>query len=351
MKTFLIRDLFVEITNFCGQGCAHCSSCAGMQAADTISYKNLRSLVKQAMPLGLKTFTLSGGEPLLHPDVIPFLRFLQQNHVYSNIYTCGVYISRVKKMEPIPDDLLQVMTSSSVQRVIFSLQGGSSRVHEKISGLRGSFDITKKSIKKVCAKGIPVELHFVPMRWNINELHKIVQFASIHGIKRVSLLRLVPQGRCSENLMLSYEQKRLLYETVLALRVQYPHLEIRMGAPFNCISLAGAACTAAQDKLLISAKGEIFPCEAFKFLRGTRPTIYRNTLKEVWENDQLLNNIRNMIGHNDGCEGCEFCALCRGGCHGQRLQENGSLLSGVDPDCIRLNRGGVPWSVSNISLQ
>lgn len=348
MKSFLIHDLYVEITNLCAQACVHCSSCAGVRIADTISYEDLCSLVKQALPLGLKRFTLSGGEPLLHPEIIPFLRFLKQKKIQSNIYTCGVYFSSEQKIEPISDDMIQEFIHSSVQRVIFSLQGGSACVHEKISGVPGSFDITQKSINRICEAGIPVELHFVPMRLNVDDIDGVIQYASAQGIKKVSILRLVPQGRCSKDLILSYGQKRTLYEKVLVLREQYPDIEIRMGAPFNCISLAGVSCSAGQDKLLISAKGEIFPCEAFKFLRGTRPTIYQKTLQELWDNDRLLSEIRSMIGRNDSCAECEFCAFCRGGCHGQRLQENNSLLDGYDPDCILLNGGKMDGS--SISL-
>ena len=338
MKAFMIGDLFVEITNLCAQGCVHCSSCAGPHIADKIPFSSLCSLVEQALPLGLKRFTLSGGEPLLHSDVIPFLKFLQEKRVDANIYTCGVYVSPEKRLEPIADAMIQAFVSSSVKRVIFSLQGGTARVHENVSGIRGSFDTTCKSIKKVCDADIPVELHFVPMRLNVDDIDKVIRYASAQGIQKVSLLRLVPQGRCSENLMLSYEQKKQLYEHVVALRMRYPHIEIRMGAPFNCISLAGAHCTAAQNKLLISAKGEIFPCEAFKFLRGTRPTIYEHTLAEIWENDRLLNDIRDMLEHKDSCADCEFSLLCRGGCYGQRLQVNGSLTCGFDPDCRRLHK-------------
>ena len=347
MKSFMIKDLFVEITNLCAQGCVHCSSCAGPSIADNIPFSSLCSLVEQAIPLGLESFTLSGGEPLLHSDVIPFLKFLQGKRVNSNIYTCGVYVSLEKKLEPIPDAMIRAFVSSSVKRVIFSLQGGAARVHENVSGIPGSFEITRKSIDKVCEARIPVELHFVPMRLNVDDLDEVIRYASAKGIKKVSLLRLVPQGRCSEELMLSYEEKKQLYERVTVLRTQYPHIEIRMGAPFNCISLAGTHCSAAQNKLLISAKGEIFPCEAFKFLRGTRPTIYKHTLEDVWENDRLLNDIRNMLSQKDSCTDCEFARLCRGGCHGQRLQVNGSLTEGFDPDCMRLHkvyyRDGVAW--------
>ena len=338
MKEFMIKDLFVEVSNLCAQGCVHCSSCAGPYIADKIPFSSLCDLVEQALPLGLKRLILSGGEPLLHSELIPFLKFLQKKRVDSNIYTCGVYISSKKKLEPIPDAIIRALVSSSVKRVIFSLQGGTARVHENISGIPGSFEITRKSIDKVCEARIPVELHFVPMRLNVDDLDGVIRYASAKGIKKVSLLRLVLQGRCSEELMLSYEQKKQLYERVTVLRTQYPHIEIRMGAPFNCISLAGTHCSAAQNKLLISAKGEIFPCEAFKFLRGTRPTIYKHTLADVWENDRLLNELRNMIGHRDSCVDCEFSLLCRGGCHGQRLRMNGSLSSGFDPDCMRLHK-------------
>ena len=331
-----IKKLFLEITNSCTQSCVHCSSFAEINSSDNIPFSLLCSIVEQAISLGLKEITLSGGEPLLHPDIISFLDFLQKKKIKTNIYSSGIILTG-KKLDVIPDFIIEKLTF--INKVIFSLHGKSSHIHEKISKIQGSFDITCKSIDKACKRKIPVELHFVPMNLNINDLDGIIQYASSKGIKNISLLRLVPQGRCSNELMLSCEQKQQLYKNVKRLRIQYPNIKIRMGAPFNCINFSGIRCSAAQNKLLISAKGEVFPCEAFKFLRGTRPTIYQSTLEEIWENDKLLNNIR-KISLPQICINCTFKRFCLGGCHGQRLLANGDLI-GCDPDCI-LNHSCAP---------
>ena len=111
-------------------------------------------------------------------------------------------------------------------------------------------------------------------------------------------------------------------------------MAIRMGAPFTCVNLNYSSCSAAKDKLLISATGEIYPCEAFKSLRGTRPTIYTSNLQEVWKNDPLLYALRTL--DNEGVQFCYTCALfdkCNGGCPGQRMLANGNMKIGPDPLC------------------
>jgi radical SAM protein with 4Fe4S-binding SPASM domain len=117
---------------------------------------------------------------------------------------------------------------------------------------------------------------------------------------------------------------------------KYPDINIRFGSPFNCIDgHSYSPCSAGDDKLLISPTGEVFPCEAFKFMRGNRPTIYDHTLSDLWYGDQLLNNIRKFKEQViKDCKNCPRLDFCSGGCPGQRMLRDHSITRQPDPLCI-----------------
>lgn len=332
-----IEELFVEITNHCLQNCIHCSSCASEKIFQSIPIEKIYSVIEETIPLGLKYFTISGGEPLLYPKLKELIAHLNAKGLIFNIYSCG--ISKNANNEPcsIPNSLLNYLKKNNINKLIFSIQGGTEKIHEEITQFTGSFYLTLESIKRALSKNIFVELHFVPMKKNIDELNQVINIAQSLNIKQLSLLRLVVQGRCSSDLELSIKEYYNMVNEVNNLNKQLTNkLNIRLGSPFNCITLSGKPCTAAQNKLLISATGEFFPCEAFKYLKGTRPTIYTSSVKSIWENDELLNNIRKAkLSSLKHCHNCSDFSKCLGGCYGQRNKKYKNLYEGPDLICVK----------------
>jgi radical SAM protein with 4Fe4S-binding SPASM domain len=235
----------------------------------------------------------------------------------------------------LPDQLIKELKDDRIDRLIFSIHGLRDN-HDYITGTPGSFDLVLTSIKKAVAAGIHVELHFVPMKVNEQDVPQIIELANGIGVYHISFLRLVPQGRCAQNRDLLLDKPSL--EKVVAWKYIYekklPHMKIRLGAPFNCIHPT-VPCSAGENKLLISPNGEVFPCEAFKFLRGRQNTIYKSTLEDLWAKDDLLNQLR-TLKHDEGIKDCYDCFrkdTCRGGCPGQHLLHYGHLKYGPDPLC------------------
>lgn len=334
MKSQNLTELFVEVTNECLQGCIHCSSCASTQNYDYIQLNNLYDLIDQSIDLGLRSFTISGGEPMLYPDLLSLIKYIKERNLVFSLYTCGVVRDSLGAFVPVSDELVQSIADWKPEKVVFSLHG-TKEVHEKISAISGSYDLTVLSIKKVLRLGIPVELHFVPMTVNVTEIEGVVRIARDLGIKKLSLLRLVMQGRCLNDLMLPNSYGLKIKQTVDYLERKYPEMSIRLGGPFNCVTMSGKGCSAARDKLLISATGEIFPCEAFKSLKGSRPNIYTARIADVWAGDKLLNDIRKLDETGIiNCSSCLYFQACGGGCPGERMLLNGSVGQGPDPWCI-----------------
>lgn len=337
MKILPINELFIEITNKCLLQCKHCSSEASSISQDFLSLQELQTLIKETIPYGLKHLALSGGEPLLHNDILKILEFASKNAISSCLYTCGI-ILKESNLIPIPPQLLKNLRNAGLQTLIFSLHGVTEQVHDSITCVPGSFSLGSIAIRNAVDLGFNVEVHCVPMKPNAEQCLKLIDFVGALGVKRVSFLRLVPQGRASKNyreLHLGGSEAVYLWKVITNYHNKYG-VQVRFGTPFNCIKIepGSTMCTAGRNKLLISPTGEVFPCEAFKYNKGKRPTIRNRPVLEIWHHDELLRNLRTITYQDIKiCSTCEFIFACGGGCPGQRLLTNGDLEIGPDPWC------------------
>ena len=332
-----LRELYVEITNHCFQKCIHCSSCAIERGYPEISYDKLTDLIDQAIPLGLERFVISGGEPFLHPNFTKLLNYLWEQDIRMTVYSCGVIRDKDGSFISIPEEYFKQIKKYN-GNIIFSLHAGTIETQYKITGIHESFTLACDSIRKAVSMGIPAEVHCVPMEVNFEELDTVLEKVSQLGVHKVSFLRYVPQGRGIITYLLSREHLHILRDKIVEWKVKFPEISIRMGTPFNCLTLSGSNCTAGYDKLMISAAGEVFPCEAFKYMRGRRPTIYQKDIRDIWLRDPLLNRIRTIQLQNISvCKDCQYKDQCKAGCAGQRLHLNGDFEKGPDPLCSLIN--------------
>ena len=333
MLMYDIKEIFIELSNYCLLDCRHCSSSGLSNGNNELNINELKQILKEGKSMGASCVTVSGGEPLLHPD---FFSFLEMCKIYSfkvRIYSCGVYLDG-NKLAPIGRNVLKtISTFDNIDGMIFSLYGSNDKSHDYITNTIGSFELTLKSIKRAKTEGIKTEIHTVPMSVNYKEIPRIINLAKRLDVKQVALLRLVPQGRCRQNehLLMDAEQTREFVSIVNS----FSWRNVRKGAPFNCLFFGdGVRCSAGLDKVLIGPDGRVFPCEAFKSEKVSS-NIKRESLQQIWRNDPRINQVRNLRTEEISfCNSCPEMYTCNGGCPGQRLLHYNNMLVGPDPICI-----------------
>ncbi|MCK5133809.1 MAG: SPASM domain-containing protein [Candidatus Sabulitectum sp.] len=53
------------------------------------------------------------------------------------------------------------------------------------------------------------------------------------------------------------------------------------------------------------------------------------SFRNIWQNDEVLNDLRENVRIPDACRDCEFYMLCAGDCHGHRLLSGGEISKSV----------------------
>ena len=75
-----IEYLRISVTDRCNFRCRYCMPLEGLPwlpKADILSYEEIRDVVAQLAPLGLKRIRITGGEPTIRPQLDTLIRFIR----------------------------------------------------------------------------------------------------------------------------------------------------------------------------------------------------------------------------------------------------------------------------------
>lgn len=339
-NNYRLRELKIEVNRECPLKCLHCSSNGEPHAPEKLAPSRVTDLIREFADMGGRTLAISGGEPLVYKGLRQILTFCRTLGVKPDLYTTGI-CSNGLSASPISEDLLGYLGQSRA-KVIFSLHGAHAKTHNALTQVLGSFDTTIQAMQRTIDAGISTEVHIVPTAINIGEIADMVQMLASMGIKRVSWLRFIPQGRGGINrdlLQLTKEQLRQLAHMRVELQQMHPEVVIRTGSPFNILCpQSPTPCIAGISVLAVRPDGGTVPCDAFKQFKGYYrfSNILEHSLSEVWEKSDLLNEVRRIqeSRYDSPCRSCPAYLRCNSGCLAQKAIAAGRLTNGKDPECL-----------------
>ena len=334
-----LDEIKLEITNQCFLSCIHCSTNSCTNNASFLSLSNIENIIRQAQALGANNISLSGGEPLLYPDLKQVIEMIANYGCRSTIYTSG--IAQIHPMSPMSIDYLKSFKSLNLSNLIFSIYSHKSENHDAITGVDGSFYTTLTSLENALHLGLETEVHFVALKPIIDDLMPLVKFLEKIGIKKISVLRFVPQGRGknnSYNLLPDTKDFVKLSKVINSIRKDKTIIECRTGSPFNFLLLKKPTpCNSGRTRMIIDAEGFAYPCDALKQFKSkglNNNNINFSSLTEIIQTGNFFRLIREAQ-LPDECLNCACVKKCMGGCLAQRYLGD---VKYRDPACLLLTQ-------------
>lgn len=309
----ILRELRVELLRGCPLLCAHCSAYASPKQALRLAPERVLRLIDEFAELGGYRVTLTGGEPLMYPELESVLDRCSAHGIAVRLFSSGI-------VQPggaaAPRRSVEVFTleryAPFVGSIAYSVYGRTPSIHDAITRITGSFHLTVEAIRRTVALRIGSELHFVPTRENYRELPAVVELAVELGVGRVGVLRFVPHGRGEAQagkLLLDRPAHQWLHRAIIELRGRFPGIALHVGSAYNLLGLDDRhPCTAAIDQLVVEADGRIAPCSGFGNFRIADEVgnVLNNPLRVVWERSAFLTQVREALAlrAGSGCAGC-----------------------------------------------
>jgi radical SAM protein with 4Fe4S-binding SPASM domain len=302
-----------------------------------MSIEKCIEIINRALLIGVKEITFSGGEPLSWDGITKVVNHSKRKGLICNIYTTGNCDNL--------NSLMMELKTVCVDKLIFSLYSDNENEHNRVTRKSDSYNNTIQAIMLAKSYKIITELHFVALASNYKRLVNIAELSLKYGVKRISVLRFVPQGRgllISDYDTLNKAQNLELRNIISELREK--KFDIRTGSPFNVLLLnKNPKCMAAQDRLIVAPDLNIYPCDAFKqissesiFPGDEYSNLSKHTVDECWEQSKYFELVRNAIlaSPSGPCQSCKNNKLCLTGCLAQKYLFYSSLYKNPDPACL-----------------
>lgn len=339
MSKYHLKELKIEVTYHCPLACVHCSSNAGAEVSLSMKPQECKAVLTDAIKLGVEKVAFSGGEPLEWDALVEMVQYATANHIDTTVYTSG----NNKHGLTIFDNL----RNAGLKRAVFSIYSSARDEHNRVTRIAESYDTTLAAVQRCASIGIIAEIHFVALRSNYQQLESVVKLAEKHGASRVSVLRLVPQGRAAliKNSDVLTKQQNIELKKIIQNLREKGH-DIRTGSPFNVLWLnENPQCLAGQDRLIVAPDLSIYPCDAFKQIKATsitsgdtHSTLLGHSLDECWNSSAYLNAVRTAVKSLPAppCASCTMYSHCKAGCLAQKFLQYGDLTKNPDPACLRV---------------
>lgn len=184
-----IDYLRISITDRCNLRCAYCLPVEGIEwtpLADMLSSQEILRFVEAAAALGIRKVRLTGGEPLVRPDVLDLIRGIKAIPGIQEVSltTNGMLLAR----------MAQALAHSGLDRVNVSLDTLDPEKFKRITRY-GNLERVWRGLEAAENAGLkPVKINAVIVRgFNDGELKDFVHLA-MHRAWHVRFIELMPVG-------------------------------------------------------------------------------------------------------------------------------------------------------------
>lgn len=282
----LHKDLRVSLTDKCNLRCTYCLPEEGVDwisKAKHLTIDELQRVISIFCKAGIEEVRLTGGEPLLHPEVVEIVKMISQITPKPKISMT----TNATRLNQLADDL----KIAGLQRINISLDTLNPVTFQKLTR-RDGFDETIIGIKAAQAAGFsPIKINSVLMR-GIND-HEAVDLLdwSLENNFQLRFIEQMPldaQHAWDRNLMIS--QKEIL--EILQTKYEISALPTRGSDPAELFSVNG---TDAKVGIIASVSAPF--CQSCDRMRLTSDGQLRNCLFSQGESDLRI-PLRN--GASDG---------------------------------------------------
>jgi len=343
-----------EVTRSCNLACAHCRAAAANGPYEgELSTAECLELVTQIAAAGRPILILTGGEPLLRPDIFEIAEAAREAGLRAVMAPNGTLVTPAAAAR---------MKAAGIGRVSISIDFPDAAAHDRFRGCTGAFDAALQGMRAAQDAGIEIQVNSTITRLNVAYLPRLLALAEELGAVSFHPFMLVPTGRGKDladdeldpddyerTLNWIYDAQRTSplffkptdvphYWRVMRQRAKadgstltvHPHAH----GGLNTLS---RGCLAGVGFCFVSHVGVVQPCGYFDKAAGN---VREQSFGEIWRTAPLFTDLRDLDALKGKCGACEYKRVC-GGCRARAFERTGDYLA-EEPYCAYVPRGWSP---------
>lgn len=282
-----------------------------------ISLERLNVIFAELKSLGCESFMLTGGDPMLRPDI---------DDVMESLYKHGLFYSLSTKSILKKDRIKRLYEKAGLRGMQISLDSVCSKTLNELLGINDNEYLNNviAMIKNLQNTGIEVRVKAVLTSFNADGLKNYLEVLADLGIKRVQVAQYGRSGTRHDDLLYASDKQMKKASDVIA-AFKEAHKDIQLtGGGFSKsydepvvlekitaenIFAKRAICNAGRFSITLMPNGEVCVCEQLPYeTRYVLGDLKTQSVAECW-NGKLMSKWLSPPARNSFAEGAP-CRVC-----------------------------------------
>jgi len=342
-----------ELTRQCTLKCKHCRASAerGPYTGE-LSFEEVCRVVDSIAAHYDPIMILTGGEPMLRPDLLDIIRHVKARGLRPVMATCGALLT---------EEAARAIREAGVERISVSIDGATAASHDAFRGVPGAFDAMMAGVAAARKADLAFQVNMTVTRGNVGEMEAILQLAKSLGAAAFHPFLLVPTGRGKEiagetldadayeqvlNHIYDLRGEAAIpfkptcaphYYRILRQREKAAGREVKPDT--HGLDAMSRGCMGGTSFAFISHRGTVQICGFLDVEAGDLRAAGCD-FDKVWRESPLFNELRDFAHYRGKCGVCEYRRWC-GGCRARAHAVSGDYLA-PEPFCAHVPRGARP---------
>jgi radical SAM protein with 4Fe4S-binding SPASM domain len=310
-KNLIPINALLELTHKCNLSCIHCYIIKDQRRKE-LTTSRIKKLIGELRNKGCLYITLTGGEPLLHPDFFKICSAISSANIALQIFTNGTLLT---------DKLIRELNKLNINGIALSLYGATAQTHDGITRVKGSFRKTIKSALSLKKANLHPRFKYIMMNKNMPEFNKMLKISRDLGIP----YDLDPVITPCENGDMSLTKLRLDDKSLKSI-----YSKLNSNIKYKISNIKFDSCSFGKSLCAINAYGDVYPCIQLPISAGN---VLQKPFSGIWDKSPLLKEARSFsVNRIHSCNRCKLLKYCHI-CPGISYMEEGSLYSPSKEAC------------------
>jgi MoaA/NifB/PqqE/SkfB family radical SAM enzyme len=263
----------LSVTPRCPCRCVHCSADRFVTPdRRELATDELKSVVDQALDLGVCTMIFTGGEPMSRADLPDLIAHVDKNRAHTMIFTSGVLLTE-KNVER--------LAAAGLGSLNVSIDADTAAVHDELRRVPGAFRKAMDGARRARAAGILTGVSTYASHESVSSgaLEHLLQIARDEGFHEVTIFDCVPTGKFLTRPEVIMGRKDIKRIRALADRYNADGQAMGVTAQAKANAYDGGGCFGGFAQFYMTCYGDINPCD---FNPITFGNVREEPLEMIW---------------------------------------------------------------------
>ncbi len=333
---YYFPSMNLMITGKCNLNCIHCFNAKDNDRLNSeLSYEEVIDILDQSRDIGVHSFTITGGEPLVHKHFMDIIHAIYDRDMYVfELNTNGILIT-----QEMLDEFKEIGCNPLI-KISYDGIGYHNWMRQNDKAEEKTIEAIKLCIKNGFHVKAQVQVHLK----NVDVMMDTAKLLNELGVSEMRIIRTTEAPRWEQNSpntsipleeyfekMLEFAAEYLKSDMMMDIDIwQYlylnPHHKSYRISPIMCniddFNVRIPICKGNRGMIAITSSGEVVPCMQMSgwFMEHgiSLANVKKKPLKDIVTKSDYLDiamaTVLQQILANEKCADCKYYMACTGGC-------------------------------------